>query len=400
MKLPLHIAKRYLFSKKSKNIINIISWISIISIGIGSMALIVVLSVFNGLQTLVESMYESFDSDLKITAQHGKTIGLDQFPMEEIGNQEGIIDYTKVIEEIVGVKYKDQQIIATLKAVDDNFIEMSNLDSILIDGSAILESGKFNYAVVGYGIASRTGLYLQENLPLNIYIPKRGKISNLDIGSAFKFKQIMPSAIFFNSPDFDNKYIIVPYRFLEDALEYNNLATAIEIKLAEGIDIVPFQKKLKVILGENYKVTSRYEANALLYKTNQAEKWVTFMILAFILIIAAFNILASLTILIIDKKEDIKILRSMGASKNLIKKIFFTEGILINLIGAGGGLLLGTLICLAQINFGLLKLEGGIVEFYPVEIQVFDFILISFTVLVIGALSSYFPVRILTKKLL
>lgn len=400
MNLPFHIASRYLFSKKSKNIINIISWISMISIGVGSLALIVVLSVFNGLQSLVESMYESFEPDLKITIVEGKTIDLSELPLDRITAISGIDQYTRVIEEVVGIKNGENQCIATLKGVEDSFLSMTNIDTALIDGQAVLESQGINYGLVGYGIASRLGLYLENGENLNIYIPKRGDISSLSMSNAFTFKQITPSGIFFINPDFDEKYIVVPFSFLQEALKYEDQVTSIEISLSDANQLKSIQSTLKNILGEKYLVENRYEMNALLYKTNQAEKWITFMILAFILIIAAFNILSSLTILIMDKKEDIKVLRSMGASKSLIKRIFFTEGILINLIGAGGGLLIGTIICLLQQHVGLLKLGGGIVEYYPVEIQPLDFILITTTVIIIGGFSSYFPVKLLTKKLL
>lgn len=400
MNLPFHIASRYLFSKKSKNIINIISWISMISIGVGSLALIVVLSVFNGLQSLVESMYESFEPDLKITIVEGKTIDLSEFPLDRITAISGIDQYTRVIEEVVGIKNGENQCIATLKGVEDSFLSMTNIDTALIDGHAVLESQGINYGLVGYGIASRLGLYLENGENLNIYIPKRGDISSLSMSNAFTFKQITPSGIFFINPDFDEKYIVVPFSFLQEALKYEDQVTSIEISLSDANQLKSIQSILKNILGEKYLVENRYEMNALLYKTNQAEKWITFMILAFILIIAAFNILSSLTILIMDKKEDIKVLRSMGASKSLIKRIFFTEGILINLIGAGGGLLIGTIICFLQQHVGLLKLGGGIVEYYPVEIQPLDFILITTTVIIIGGFSSYFPVKLLTKKLL
>jgi ABC-type lipoprotein release transport system permease subunit len=371
-----------------------------ISIGVGSLALIVVLSVFNGLQSLVESMYETFEPDLKITVVEGKTIDLAKFPLDSITQLDGVKEYTKVIEEVVGVKNGANQGIATLKGVDNSFLSMTNIDTALIDGQAVLESNGVNYGLVGYGVASTLALYLDNGQNLTIYIPKRGNSSSLNINNAFTFKQITPSGIFFINPDFDEKYIIVPFDFLAEATQRINQVTAIELTIQNPNQLETIQLQMKKILGDEYVVKNRYERNALLYKTNQAEKWVTFMILAFILLIAAFNILSSLTILIMDKKEDIKVLRSMGASKRLIKKIFFAEGILINAIGAGGGLLLGTIICLLQQYVGLLKLGGGIVEYYPVEIQPLDFILISITVLIIGSFSSYFPVKLLTKKLL
>jgi ABC-type lipoprotein release transport system permease subunit len=371
-----------------------------LSIGVGSLALLVVLSVFNGLQTLVESMYESFEPDLKITATKGKTIDLSLFPLEEIEQMEGVYHYSKVIEEVVGVKNGDKQCIATIKGVDQSFLEMSNIENLILDGEAVIESNGINYAIVGYGIAARLSMYLQNGENLSIYIPKRGKISSLNLTSAFTFKQISPSSIFFVNPDIDDKYIIAPLAFIQSSLDYDNKITSFELNIKDKDQLENIQEKLQAKLGSDYNVENRYEMNALLYKTNQAEKWITFMILAFILLIAAFNILSSLTILIMDKKEDIKVLRSMGASKKLIEKIFITEGILINIIGAGGGLLLGTILCLAQQYLGLIALPGGIVEYYPVELQGFDFILILITVIIIGGFSSYFPVKVLTKKLL
>jgi lipoprotein-releasing system permease protein len=398
LNVSFYIAKRYLVSKKSKNAINIISWISVLSVGIGTFALVVVLSAFNGLEGIVESLFESFDSDIRIEIKEGKTFSSNSINFEEIQSIDEYENHTKVIEEVCGVRFKDQQSIATIKGVEDSFISMSNLDSAIVEGSTKLIQNNINFAVSGYGIASSLGLY-STNSPDNItiYAPKRSKINTINpLESVYK-KMIAPGGIFYISPEYDNKYIVVPLSFAQDLLEYTDEISSIEVKAKKDSNLDELKQELTKIVGPDYKISSRYEFNELIYKTNKTEKWVTFLILVFILIIAAFNILSSLSMLIIDKKKDIKTLKSIGASNTLIRRIFFTEGILINLTGAITGLVLGVIICLLQEHVGILRLEGGIVEYYPVKLNPVELIYILITVIVIGFATSWYPVRNLTK---
>lgn len=400
MNLSLYIAKRYLIAKKSHNAINIISWISVISVGIGTFALVVVLSAFNGLEKLVESLFETFDSDIRIEANTGKVFSEDLIDFEKIQTLEGVANYTRVLEEVCGVRYREEQTIATIKGVDESFLRMSQLDSALIDGELVLRANGVPFAISGYGIASQLGLYLSkapENL--SIYAPKRSiRLLSNPINSVYN-KQIASAGVFYISPEYDNKYIVVDLQFAQELLEYKNREiSSVEVKIAPNANIEKVTEALKALLDESkFSVKSRYEFNEIIYKTNQTEKWVTFLILVFILMLAAFNILSSLSMLILEKKKDIRTMASMGAKNSLIRRIFFYEGLLINLSGALGGMLLGVILCLLQQHVGLLRLDGGIVDYYPVEMNPLELVAILITVLIIGFLTSWYPVRNLTK---
>ncbi len=392
------MAKRYLFAKKSHQAINIISWISVISVSIGTFALVVVLSAFNGLEGLVESLFESFDSDIKISAKTGKTFSVEDLNWELIDQTPGLINYTKVLEEVCGIQYKNQQGIASFKGVEDSFIQMSKLDSNIVEGSSRLTNGPINFAISGYGIASSLGIFMSNSMEnIQVFSPKRGKVNPINPMQSIYHKSISPGGVFYFSPEYDLKYVLVPLRFMQDLLKYENQLSGVELEMEEGVDLESAKKSLSTHLGSNYKIKTRYEFNAIIYKTNKTEKWVTFLILVFILIIAAFNILGSLSMLIIDKQKDIHTLESLGANKSLIKKIFFIEGMLINGTGAVIGLSLGLIVCLLQQHVGLLRLEGGIVDFYPVSVNYFELLGILITVLFIGLLCSWYPVAKLTR---
>ena len=398
MNVSLYIAKRYLVAKKSQNAINIISWISVISVAIGTFALVVVLSAFNGLENLVESLFESFDSDIKVEIKEGKVFSASQINFDQLKQLDNVANYTQVLKEVCGVRYKDQQSIVTLKGVEDSFLEMSNLSNSIIDGTCILKNNGINYAIIGYAISSQLGVYMnksQENL--SIYTPKRKKISTINPMNSVYRRMIASAGTFYISPEYDTKYMVVPIEFVQDLLEYNDEISAIELTVKDDEQMEKTALRIQKFLGDDFKVTNRFQFNEIIYKTNQTEKWVTFLILVFVLIIAAFNILSSISMLIIEKKKDISTLKSLGATNRLIRKIFFTEGILINLVGAFTGMFLGVLLILIQQYFGLIKLEGGIVDYYPVELKGVELIYILITVIFIGFLTSWYPVRNLTK---
>jgi lipoprotein-releasing system permease protein len=397
LNLPFFIARRYLISKKSHNIINLISGISMVGVAVGTAALIIVLSVFNGFESVVISLFSVFDPDIEITVAQGKTFHNSEINADKIRALPGVIHYTEVVEENALLHYKKQQFLATIKGVDSLYQKNSPIDSLLVTGEMVLQTDSLDYAIPGYGIAYFLGLDMNapDNL-ISVYIPKRkGAISGLPQES-FKSELIRPTAIFSVQQDFDDKYMLVPLRFARRMLDYTDEVTSIEIRFAKGSDEGVIKEEIKEITGPGFRVQSRYEQQEVLYSIMKSEKWAVFMILTFILLVASFNVIGSLTMLILDKQKDINIMRSLGARDNTIKQIFFFEGLLITLTGAVAGLLLGLLVCFVQLKFGLIKLQGGgsfIISAYPVKIILTDFVYVFITIALIGTAAAWLPVR-------
>lgn len=402
MNLPFYIAKRYLISKKSHHVINIISWISVSGIGIATMALVIVLSAFNGLQNLVETLYASFDPDIKITTLVGKTFDSNTIPKNKILAIDGVQFYTESIEDVALFKYSDKQTVATLKGVEETFYEMTGLDTLIYEGKHKKDTENTHYLNLGYGIANNLSLFINSefNEEISVIIPKKGQKKSFIPGEEFSRKFATASGVYSIGPDFDNKYVLASLPFVQTLFDKENQISSVELKLKNNADWINVKTALDNMLDENFLVQTRYELNELVYKTNETEKWITFLILSFILVIASFNIIGSLTMLILDKKEDVWILKTMGANNKLIQQLFFAEGMLINLLGAFCGMILGTLLCWIQMEFGLLRLNGGIVDFYPIEMKWIDFLSIFSIVFFIGIIASWFPVRMLTRKYL
>jgi lipoprotein-releasing system permease protein len=404
MNFPIYIAKRYLISKKSRNVINIISIISVVGVTIGTMALIVVLSVFNGLEKLVVSLYNSFDAEIRIEVKEGKNFDANTVISDaELKKIKGIRYITHVLEENALVRYNERQSVVTIKGVDDDFAKMTGLDSMMVDGSLILENGEKNFAVIGQGIAGALSLNLNAiNKSLQVYVPSKGKHSPND-PDALNQLNIIPSGVFGIQQDFDALYIIVPLRFSRELLESDSALSAIEIGLDKGTNLYKVQQQIQSLAGDKFIVKNRFQQREILYKILKSEKWAIYLILSFILIIATFNIIGSLTMLIIDKKDDITILHYLGADANQIKKIFLYEGLMITLSGALGGLLLGFILCFLQQQFGLVELSGSgnfIVKYYPVQMLLTDFLLVFLTVFLIGWLAAWIPSQQVIRKLL
>ncbi len=404
MNLPFFIARRYLISKKSHNIINLISGISMVGVALGTAALIIVLSVFNGFESVVVSLFSVFDPDVRITVVEGKSFHNHQIDADKIRAIPGIIKYTEVVEENALLYYKKQQFLATIKGVDSLYQVNSPInDSLLVTGKMILQDDSLDFAIPGYGIAYFLNLDMNapDNL-ISVYIPKRkGNISGLPQES-FRSELIRPIAIFSVQQDFDDKYMLVPLRFARRMLDYTDEVTSIEIRLAKGADVPVIQEKINSIVGSKFRTQNRFQQQEVLYKIMKSEKWAVFLILTFILIVASFNVIGSLTMLILDKKKDIGILRSLGARDTLIKQIFFFEGLLISLLGAFSGLLLGLLVCVLQQHFGLIKLQGGgsfIINAYPVKLIATDFLYVFITITLIGTAAAWLPVKRMAVKL-
>lgn len=376
--------------------------ISIIGVTIGTAALIVVLSVFNGFDGVIKSMYNSFDPDLKITPTQGKVFTVSSIPnYSDLKNHPGILDIAETLEENALLKYSDQQYVATLKGVSDNFVSISGVDTMIVAGDFTLKHKDQNYAVVGQGVAVFLSLNINFIDPLVIYVPKRNAQMSMNPEQMFNRKYIFTSGVFGIQQEFDAKYVIVPIDFARDIFDYRDEISALEVKVNPSYNINKIQNQLSEKLGPGFTVKNRYQQHELFYKIMKSEKWSIFFILTFILIIASFNIIGSLTMLIIDKKDDISILRALGANLTTIRKIFLTEGWMISVVGALCGLALGWLICWAQVKFEFVKLQGSgsfIIDAYPVKMIFTDFIAVFTTVIIIGFVAAWYPVRYITKR--
>ena len=401
LNLPVFIAKRYLFSRKKQNIINIISGVSVVGIVVGTTALIIVLSVLNGFIGLINNFYSSFDPDLKITSVEGKMFHSDDEVFNKIKNIPGVVHYAEIIEDAALLKYGKQQYFATIKGVPSNYSDYTNIDSLMVDGSFLIEDKGNYYAAVGQGVAFNLGLGLSFVDLIRIFVPRKGQQFTLNPSRTVKHNYIYPTGIFSVLEEIDLKYVIVPFDFAADLFESENRVSSIELGLENPKLVNSIQKNLQKMLGPNFHVKNKFQQHDLIYKTMKSEKWAAYLILIFILIIASFNILSSLSMLIIDKKDDILILKSMGATPGLIRRIFLLEGWLISIIGALLGTFLGLLICWLQITFEIVKLPGSgsfVISAYPVQVIFSDIVWIIGMVLIIGFFASYYPIRFISNK--
>jgi len=404
VRLSVYIAKRYLFAKKSRNAINIISAVSVAGVTVGTMALVIILSVFNGLEGLVSKIFNTFDPDLSISIAEGKVFTPDSASMVKLSEISGITAWSFTLEENALLKYGDRQYIANIKGVDDNYSEVTGIDSSMCDENEFIlrsPNGRPG-AVLGIGVANYLGVNVNFINPLFIYVPRRTESNNINPENAFIRKYIFPSGIFEIEQEFDSKYLFIPIDFCRELLEYEKEISSIEIKLKDYTREPSVRREVEKIFGKRYIIKNRYEQQEIFYKVMRSERLAIFFILTLIIIIASFNIIGSLTMLIIEKERDIEILKSLGADNNLIRKIFIFEGWLISIFGTMAGLILGFLICWVQQRFGLIKLnsESLIMQSYPVVIKLKDFIVVPVTVLLIGYWAAWYPVRFLTKKYL
>ncbi len=371
-----------------------------LGVGIGAMALVVVLSAFNGLERLVGGMYSSFQPDIRIELREGKTFYIDSLPESTIRVIEGIKYLSPSIEETILLKYKEAQFFVTAKGVTDEFLDMSGLDSMIYDGTLKIQEDGVSFIVLGYGVADQLNVFLNHVFePIKTYAAKRDAKVGTQIHEAFNTDVIFPSAIFSINPEFDYQYAVMPYEYTSKLLQQKNRVSSYEIGVDEEVDAETTAELIRSKIPSNFIVKTRYQLNELLYKTNQTEKWITFFILTFILGIASFNMLGSLTVLILEKKKDLYTLSAMGFTRAQMKKTFLIEGLLISIIGGGGGILVGLALCFFQRNVGLLKLqEGGISPYYPIEIQVSDILSVVLLVVIIGFVCSWLPTRWLLNR--
>lgn len=404
MRLAFQIARRYLFSKKSHTVINTISMISVAGVTIGTMALIVVLSVFNGFEDLIGQSYTAFNPDLKIVPSNGKVFTYDDH-LDSILIQSGAEWWSKVIEDQAFVMYDDKQSPVIIKGVDDNFTRVSGLDTMMLEGSFSLWNGEKPTAVVGYGLARTLRIGLKFVAPLVIHAPIRDRqVSLTNPQNNFISDYLYASGIFVvYQPEYDQNYMILPIEKARYFFSYTNQITQLEIKVPGDINGSTVKSFLQDHLGSDYRVLTRFEQQEEFYNMMNIEKWITFMILMFVLFIATFNLIGSLSMLMMDKKDDINTLRNLGANSKLIKMIFVFEGWIISLAGTVFGLILGGILIWFQMMYGLLKLSGGgsfIIDAYPVNALAMDFIIVFIAVITLGFLASWYPVRRITSQIL
>jgi lipoprotein-releasing system permease protein len=371
-------------------VISVISWISVLGIFIGTAALVILLSAFNGLESWVIKLYNAFDSDVKIEPVQGKWIDAARFPLESIARLDGVEYLTAVLEENCLVIYGDNQYVCTMKGVEDIYSKMTGIDSMMVDGQFLLSKADVPLAVVGSGVAYSLKMSLNAiDTPLMIYVPKRSIGNTHNPEDAFRKQGIFPSGIFEIQPEFDTRYLLVPLSFASALAGVDNRYTSVEIQIKNSSNQSSVIEAIRRKLGDQFQVKNRFEQHELLYKIINAEKWAVFLVLCFILLIAVFNVTGSLTMLVVEKSADIRTLQSLGADTGMIKRIFFAEGMMITLIGVGGGMVAGLLVVLLQDRYSLILING--VDAYPVQVLIKDLLAILATVLMIGALASWFP---------
>lgn len=406
MKLELHIAWRYLFSKKGHNAINIVSGVSAAAVGVVAAAMVCVLSVMNGFGALVEHMFSEFDPEIRITAAQGKSFRLDTLPVQQALALPFVQAASQVVEETALVRYKDHQQPARIMGVDTVFQHITHIDSILSDGYFSVYDGAFERCVMGRGLAAQIGINAHFVGAVHIYAPKRlERVNMLRPDDAFLHETAFMAGTFaVNQTTYDDQLLIVSLPLARRLFQYDTLTvTSLELQLASDSRLSARRMKtqLRECLGDGYIVADRYEQQADFFRILKIEKLLTALLLAFILLIACFNVIGSLSMLIIDKQEDIRILQHLGATNQTIRRTFLYEGWLITTLGALFGLLIGLAVCLLQQHYGLLKLGSGVdyvISAYPVLVQAGDVLAVAAIVLLMGFLAAYYATRSLRTK--
>lgn len=407
MNLPLLFARRYLFATRgsagrSTNAINIITGISIAVIAVVTAAMVVVLSTLNGISDLVDSIYSPFDQDITITAATGKTFERNAVDLDRILERPEVKATSWVIEENVLLRSGDQRMVATMKGVEPSYLGMSRMAQYMYSGEPSFEGINGPAALLGLGLKMELGVPLDDGVfqALEISAPVRGRKLSKYQQRAFETVPIAVRGAFTMNLDFDMKYALVPLSTASELLHYDSAVTALEVELTDKKLMDATAKELSAHLGPSFTVKTRYQKNELMYRTNASEKVFTFVVLSFIGLIGAFNIIASLTMMMIEKRRDMSTLRAMGATPAVVRNIFFGEGLLIVVVGVVSGLLLGIGICVAQQQFGFVRLSDSVVESYPVQVMPTDLVIIAVAVFTIGLVASWVPLRMLSKRFL
>jgi len=404
LNFPFYIARRYLFSKKSHNAINIISMVSVCGVVVATIALVCTLSVYNGFSDLVSSLFSDFDPELKITPRTGKVFDPGTVAIRQVKDLPEVAVVGEVLQDNALVRYKERQNIVVVKGVDDQFSRLTHINDVLLDGEFILQDEVVNYATLGIGLAYSLGINVGFVSPLEIYAPKRDERVNMtNPATSFNLEYAYISAVFrLNQQVYDEDYMLVPISLARELFRYEKEVSALELKLVDKADVETVKKQIRSLLGEGFVVQDRFEQQEASFRMMQIEKWMTFLILSFILAIALFNVVGSLCMLMIEKQGDVQTLKNMGADNALIRQVFLFEGWMISGFGAIIGIGIGVLLCFLQQEFGLLQLgqttDAFIINAYPVRVELGDIVAVFLTVVSIGFLSAWYPVRYLGKR--
>ncbi len=393
MSLSFFIARRYLISTRKKNFINIISGLSVLGVAFATAALIIVLSVFNGLEVLLRSLYTSFDPELKIELALGKTFPVDAAWLDQIRTVPGVVTVTEVVEDYAYVRYRDAAMVVTVKGVSENFLDQHRLDDHLVEGELKLMQDSIPFAILGKGVRYTLSAEVEDDTrALRLYYIKDVRPGNVNMASLYVQKSIRPGGVFSIEKNYDENYIFVPLRFAQELFQSDNRRTAIEVKTGDGRTL-EVKEALHATLGDSFRVLTNEEQHKDLYRLLRFEKLFTFIALSVLLLVASINIFFSLMMLSIDKKKDISVLASLGAAPKLIRNIFLTEGALISFVGAIAGLLLGWILCFLQDRVGLvgMGMENAIVAYYPVAMRPEDFGATILVIVVVSFVVSFRP---------
>jgi len=394
MNFTFEIAKRYLLAKKSTSAVNIITWISVVGITIGTAALILILSVFNGFESLISGLYNSFNPDIKVVPIEGKYFEIDSTQTVQLSNIPGIESISKTVEEVCLFEYKNVQKAGIIKGVDTNYNSVTSIDSTIQKGIFKLDDGNLSYGVLGKGLSSNLSINHSDAItPVTVYMPIRKKTSIMGkLGKEFKQLSVYPSGVFEVGSDADVLYIITNYEAVNRLLSQENKISSLELKLAEDYDEEEIRSEISKVLGDGYNVKNRYDQEEAFLKIMNIEKWISFLIVVLVLGIIAFNMVGSLWMMVLEKKKDISILRSMGLETRSIRRIFLMEGFLIS----GVGLIIGTILALIlyylQKHYALIAIpDTFMINAYPIELKWTDFLIVAVTVFCIGWLASILP---------
>lgn len=394
MNLPLKIARRYLFARRSTNAINIITGIAVFGVAIGTAALILILSVFNGFEDLFLGLYNSFNPDVTITPEKGKTFDVDSITLEQLYQLEGVEAISQTLEEKAMFDYKDNKDIGLLKGVDQYYSVVTGIDSTIREGTYSFIQDGVPLAVIGQGIRNKLGVDVDDPFsPLTIYWPKRKRSGIFDT-RPFKSKQVQAVGTFLVQQDFENQYVLTSIDLVRELLNRPGACSALEIDLADGYSNSATYAKIEAIVGEEFVIKNRYEQEASFLRLMQVEKWLSFAIVGLMMLLISFNLIGALWMIVLEKQADIAILRSMGMTKNDIYRLFIYEGLLLCGFGVLLGFALATIIYILQTTVGIINLPGGmLIDAYPVSLRWFDFPIVALTVIAIGGLAAILPAR-------